>query len=90
MKSLFKSLPHNPFVYPIGPLLPSGYGRYSVESSESEKGQVESDAQAFLKEMQSKYGERSVIFVGFLFDEQLGYSREFSDLVWNQLLAYSA
>ena len=64
VKSWLKSLPQNPSVYAIGPLLPSRYGRHSVEGSES-KGQVESDVQAFLKEMQSKYGENSVVFVGF-------------------------
>jgi len=66
MKSWFKSLPQNPHVYAIGPLLPPGYGRHSVKSSELEKGQVERDIEVFLKEMQFKHGERSVVFVSVL------------------------
>ena len=62
MKSHFKSrLP----IYSIGPLLPPGYSRHSVESSESKKGQMERNVQVFLDGMQAKYGERSVFFVGF-------------------------
>ena len=92
MKSWFKSLPQDPLpIYPIGPLLPPGYGH--VGSSESETSQVELDVQAFLKEMQSKYGERSVVFVG-LFPYHLMNTPDIhgplSDLFWNPLLAYSA
>ncbi|KIM47391.1 glycosyltransferase family 1 protein [Hebeloma cylindrosporum] len=65
VKSWFKSLPQDPPLYAIGPLLPPGYGRRSVESPESKTNQVERDLQAFLKEMQSKYGERSVVFISF-------------------------
>ena len=61
----FKSLPQNPLpLYSIGPLLPPGYGRPSVQNSASEKSQGE-DVQVFLKEMQAKKGEKSVVFVGF-------------------------
>ena len=63
MKSHFKTrLP----IYSIGPLLPPGYSRHSLESSESEstKGQMERDVQVFLNEMQAQYGKRSVILVG--------------------------
>lgn len=73
MKAWLKTLPRNPPLYPVGPLLPPGCGRHSAESSESEKLQVERDIQAFLKEMQAKHGEKSVVFVGifspFPFDE---------------------
>jgi len=66
IKSWLKTLRQDPLpVYPVGPLLPPGYGRNSKESSESEKNQVERDIEGFLTEMQSKYGEKSVIFVGF-------------------------
>jgi hypothetical protein len=65
MKEWLKALPRNPPLYPVGPLLPPGSGRHSVESSESQKLQVERDIQAFLKEMQAKHGEKSVVFVGF-------------------------
>jgi hypothetical protein len=62
MKSHFKSrLP----IYSIGPLLPPGYSRHPVESSESKNGQMERDVQVFLNGMQTKYGESSVVFVGF-------------------------
>ena len=64
MKSWFKSFPQDPHVYAIGPSLPPGYGGHSAESSESEKNQVETgDIEIFLKEMQSKHGEKSVLFV---------------------------
>ncbi|KIM47390.1 glycosyltransferase family 1 protein [Hebeloma cylindrosporum] len=64
MKSWFKSMPQEPLpVYAVGPLLPPGYGRIqSTENSESEKSR---DVQIFLKEMQAKHGERSVIFISF-------------------------
>ena len=65
VKSWLKSLPQGPLpIYAIGPLLPSGYGRHFMESSELEKSNVERDIEVFLKEMQSKHGEKSVIFVG--------------------------
>ena len=93
LKSWLKSLPQNPPVYAIGPLLPPGYGRHSMESSESEKNQVERDVEGFLTEMQSKYGEKSVIFVGFCLCHLTNtldlHAPFFSDLFWNQLLAYS-
>ena len=77
MKSWYKSLPQGPLpIYAIGPLLRPGYGRHPVESSESGKGKVERDIEVFLKEMQSKHGERSVVFVGLLpyyCIEHLGY-----------------
>ena len=65
MKLWFKSLPQDPPVYTIGPLLPPGYGCHSLENSESEKNPVQRNVEVFLREMQSKYGEKSVIFVGF-------------------------
>ena len=65
MKSWLKSLPREPPLYPIGPLLPPGCGRHSVESLEPEKRQVEKDIQEFLQGMQTKHGEKSVVFVGF-------------------------
>jgi len=94
LKSWFKSLPQDPLLsYAIGPLLPPGYGCYSTESSESEKNQVERDIEVFLQEMQSKYGEESIIFVGS-FPYHLTNTSDihvnFSDLFRNQLLAYSA
>jgi hypothetical protein len=65
MKEWLRTFPRNPPLYPLGPLLPPGCGRHSVESSESEKIQVERDIKAFLKDMQAKYGEKSVVYVGF-------------------------
>jgi hypothetical protein len=94
LKSWFRSLPQDPLpVYVIGPLLPPGYGRHSLESSESEKNQVERDLEVFLQEAQSKYGEESIIFVGFFpchLTNTSDIHGNFSDLFWNQLLAYSA
>ena len=94
LKSWFKSLPRDPPpVYAIGPLLPPGYGYHSIESSESEKNQVEREIDVFLQEIQSKYGEESIIFVGFFpyhFTNTSDIHENFSDLFWNQLLAYSA
>ena len=62
-----------------------------MERSGLEKNQVEKDLDIFLREMQSKYGEKSVIFVGF-FPYRLtnisGIHAKISDLFWNQLLAY--
>jgi len=88
--SWFKSLPQNPPVYAIGPLLPPGFGCHSIECSGLEKNQVEKDLNIFLKEMQPKYGEKSVIFVSF-FPYRLTNISDvhpiFSDLFWNQLLA---
>ena len=66
MEEWFKSFPQDPLpLYVIGPLLPPGCGRPSVEISASEKNQGERDVQLFLKEMQAKHGEKSVVFVGF-------------------------
>jgi len=65
MKEWLKTLPRNPPLYPLGPLLPPGCGRHSVESLESEKIQVERNIKAFLNEMQAKRGEKSVVFVAF-------------------------
>ena len=94
LKSWFKSLPRDPSpVYVIGPLLPPGYGRLLMQSSESEKNQVEREIDVFLQDVQSKYGEQSIIFVGFFpchFTNTSDIHRNFSDLFWNHLLAYSA
>ncbi|KIM38978.1 glycosyltransferase family 1 protein [Hebeloma cylindrosporum] len=66
MKSWFKTLPQNPLpLFAVGPLLPPGYGRHSIERPESEKSRGERDVQAFLEEMQAKHGERSVVFISF-------------------------
>jgi len=66
MEDWLKSLPQDPLpLYVIGPLLPPGYGRPSVENSGSEQSRGERDVEVFLKEMQANYGERSVVFVGF-------------------------
>ena len=90
LKSWFKSLPQDPLpVYTIGPLLPPGYCRHSTEGSESEDNQVEGGIGVFLQEMQNKYGEESIIFVNF-FPYRLTNTSKFSDLFWDQLLAYSA
>jgi len=91
MKSWFKTLPQNPLpIYPIGPLLPPGYGRLSEESSGSKNGQVERDLQPFLKEMQAKHGDRSVVFVGFPLTIGCLKCSLFSDFLWHGLLAYGA
>ena len=63
MKLWFKSFPQDPPVYAIGPLLPPGCSCHSVKSLTLEKSQLENDVQAFLEEMQSTHGERSVVFV---------------------------
>ena len=61
-----KTLPQGPLpLYVVGPLLPPGYGRPSVENSAPEQSQGERDIQTFLKEMQANHGEKSVVFVGF-------------------------
>jgi len=92
MKSHFKKrLP----IYSIGPLLPPGFSRHSLESSESEskKGQMERDVQEFLNKMQAQYGERSVIFVGlFLIFGRTPQTimEKKSDLFWDDFLAYVA
>jgi hypothetical protein len=65
MKEWLRTLPRNPPLYPLGPLLPPGCGRHSVESSELQKIQVERDIKAFLTDMQAKHGEKSVVYVGF-------------------------
>lgn len=94
MKEWLKTLPRNPPLYPVGPLLPPGCGRHSVESTDSQKLQVERDIQAFLKEMQAKHGEKSVVFVRFfpfLLDEYPKYTLFLSsDRFRDNLLAYSA
>ena len=65
MQSWFKSFRRDPLpIYAVGPNLPPGYSHHATDSSESEKGL---DLQLFLKEMQAKHGEKSVIFVGFFF-----------------------
>jgi len=85
MEECLKSLPPGPLpLYVIGPLLPPGYGRPSA----SEQSQ---DVQVFLKEMQTNYGERSVVYVGFFLT--IGRMPQifiiiFSDLFWVGLLAY--
>jgi hypothetical protein len=67
MEEWLKSLPQVSLpLYVVGPLLPPGYGRPSVENSASEQCQEERDVQVFLKDMQANYGEKSVVFVGFL------------------------
>jgi hypothetical protein len=92
MKSWFKSFRQDPLpVYAVGPILPPGYGRHATDSSESEKSQ---DVRVFLEEMQTKHGERSVVFVGFfpLYHWANGqiFIIIFSDLFWDGLLAYGA
>jgi len=65
MEECLKSLQNPLPLYVVGPILPPGYGRSSVEDSGSEQSQGEKDVQVFLQEMQSNYGEKSVVFVGF-------------------------
>ncbi|KIM38975.1 glycosyltransferase family 1 protein [Hebeloma cylindrosporum] len=65
MKSWLQSLPRNPPLYALGPLLPPGCGRHSAGSSDLKKIQVEREIEAFLTEMQAKHGERSVVFIAF-------------------------
>ena len=50
-------------VHVLGPLLPSSYG---IEAQNSEEG-ASVDTEAFLGEMQLRYGKRSVFFVFFFF-----------------------
>ena len=45
-------------VYVLGPLLPSGYG---IETQNTEEG-ASVNIEAFLGEMQVRYGKRSVFF----------------------------
>jgi len=95
MKEWLKTLPRNLPLYPFGPLLPPGCGRRSIESSESEKLQVERDIKAFLKDMQAKHGEKSVVFVGF-FSFPIGHRTNApniyysSDRFWDDQMAYGA
>jgi hypothetical protein len=66
MEEWLKTLAQDPLpLYAIGPLLPPGFGRPTVDNPASEQSQVENDVQGFLKEMQAKHGEKSVVFVGF-------------------------
>ncbi|KAF7342304.1 Glycosyltransferase family 1 protein [Mycena venus] len=58
-KSLNKS------VYPVGPLLPPGYGGEQVDIRPTSNGPRDLEVKSFLDSMESKYGNKSVLFISF-------------------------